>query len=249
MEQQAMVTELQGMALLGKFPVARMVYSVDYDVHEYWSYGSPRPKRILGRSSADAEFDLYVGDLDITYNELADLMRRQFEKNVSRYLGPAAACPSCGTHWLPGTHFCLNCGAATGWVPSAIEYTGISAYVTDISMDLAWDGPAKLHVGVRYTEVPATWGSALVGCFDDRPGDWLCGMCGCYVSGYTSKCHGCGGNRMGIAELHELVRECIYCGKQTRGGFACPECNQRLARASRLKSGTAKDRNSIRAIL
>lgn len=181
-------------------------------------------QRVLG---IDATFALRVISWDVV-TELQNLLYRR--ACTLRHIGPSATCPFCGTAWLPGTLQCPNCAGATHYQPLAIAYEGSGGLVTDLNMSMAIADVAVVELQMFYPpETPLLRDGVIAIAGDERPEAWLCGFCGLYVSGYTSKCPGCAGNRVPLTALADLRRVCIYCGRATVGGYACPQCNGRLA--------------------
>ncbi len=154
--------------------------------------------------------------------------------NGGHHLGPGSRCSYCNTVWLPGTFRCVSCGAETeysnrvmGWNRNGIiTYTSVSFFFADI---------IKVNVRVEYIEVPEfaypftlkDLGKMIL---FGKPDEWVCPYCGCYILGARSKCPGCGGNKLPISEIDKMDRMCVYCGKKTRGGYACKKCNGKLQR-------------------
>jgi RNA polymerase subunit RPABC4/transcription elongation factor Spt4 len=175
-------------------------------------------------------FILSSDDVDIAY--------RKFEigsgtKISDHDLGPADVCQYCGTAWLPGTLRCPACGGETDHFERAIEYAAKRAgYITNKNLLMTFDGVATLDVTVEYTALEFG-GDSIASLFKHSlwsadPALWVCGFCGHMVHGHTTSCPGCGGRRQKIDKLATQYRECLYCGRMTIGGYACPACNMRL---------------------
>ena len=154
-----------------------------------------------------------------------------------RALGPGNRCQYCNTVWLPGTFQCPSCGGTIQYDPRVMEWEGSKAIITDIQTTADVTRVLRVHLELRYLDdinIVPQWinnlDKLLIHSLAHEPGTWLCNYCGLYVIGTSSKCPGCGGNRLPITEIAKLERYCIYCNKKVVGGWACQECNMRLMR-------------------
>lgn len=179
---------------------------------------------------ANFRFVLSEAEIDIAFHK--------FElgsgTNIADHdLGPADVCQYCGTAWLPGTLFCPACGGVTDHYDKAIEYAAKRAGCV-VNKDL-WTpryGVATLDVTVEYTtlefDANGIYSAFKHSLWSVDPALWVCKFCGHMVHGNTTSCPGCGGRRQKIEHLATQHRECLYCGRMTMGGYACPACNTRL---------------------
>lgn len=147
-------------------------------------------------------------------------------------LGPADVCQFCGAAWLPGTLRCPACGGETDHMEKAIEYATKQAGVvasTTLNMPLA--GVACFSVEAEFSHLEWTGDPHTMfrhSLWRTDPALWVCKFCGHVVHGETADCPGCGGKRQAIKQLATQYRECLWCGRQTYGGYSCPTCNMRL---------------------
>lgn len=146
-------------------------------------------------------------------------------------LGPADVCQFCGTAWLPGTLRCPSCGGETDHVEKAIEYaTKQAGVVTGTTLNMPFDGVAYFRVEAEFSHLVWTNPHTMFrhSLWRTDPALWVCRFCGHMVYGETADCPGCGGKRQAIKQLATQYRECLWCGRQTMGGYSCPACNMRL---------------------
>jgi len=156
-------------------------------------------------------------------------------------LGPADVCEYCGTAWLPGTVACPACAGRTTYANRAIEYAARNTGVIENkALEIPLGGLARLRVAVRFFEL--TWpsgGAAEVFRHDlwqREPALWICQYCGHVAHGKSAQCPGCAGRRQPSARLATQQRECLWCGAQTVGGYACRRCNMRLKAGQEAKT-------------
>lgn len=176
-----------------------------------------------------------------------DIVHQKFEIGsgtsfTGHNLGPADVCSACGTAWLPGTLTCPSCGHFTDHAERAIEYASRNAgMIVQTQLHCPLDGPVSFKVEVEFSElwlerdITKTFRHSL---WSTEPALWVCKFCGHMVHGWTSDCPGCGGKRRPLEALATQWRECLYCGKQIRGGYACPNCNMRLKARDKLPEWT-----------
>jgi hypothetical protein len=151
-------------------------------------------------------------------------------------LGAADVCQFCGTAWLPGTWQCPACGGSTNHHERALEYAARNTgriigteTITGVVLPTKFTARVEFHTlswtvgGVSTMFRHSLWHHNLA--------LWVCSFCGHMVNGYQATCPGCGGNRQAVKALATQARECLWCGKQTVGGYACPSCNMRLKAA------------------
>lgn len=148
-------------------------------------------------------------------------------------LGPGDVCQHCDTAWLPGTLSCPSCGGQTSFNARAIEYaTRNPGRIVNTELIMPFRDVARFYVDVTFSELTFKVGGIATmfehSLWSTDPALWVCTFCGHMVHGFTASCPGCGGKRQPIDVLATMERECLYCGRQTVGGYACPHCNMRL---------------------
>jgi hypothetical protein len=201
------------------------------------TYANPFAKLAMPPThTVDFEF-LYLSEAEI------DIAQQRFPvgsgtRFMGHDLGPADVCEMCGTAWLPGTLQCPMCAGATNHHARAIEYAAKQAGMilqTELTTSPGgWRDEWSTKFTVRAEFTALLWPEDGINSlfrhslWREGPELWVCLFCGHMVHGTTSACPGCGGKRQPITALATQKRECLWCGAQMTGGYACPRCNLRL---------------------
>lgn len=207
--------------LLGS-QVLSLSLSQHRDMANVSSFGDLRSKYIALREEVTANVVVLVN------RDIIDLLEDIWQSGfVARSLGPGQRCAYCGSLWLPGVLACPACGGYTLPMGKSIEMArdGILRHM-NIHTPMHGVMTAELEFEVTGTLPLVT--SDVSSLLFSKPGHWLCEYCGFICKGDDFVCPGCGGKRPPVHELLRMKRICIYCGKETYGGYRCPECNGRL---------------------
>jgi hypothetical protein len=215
--------------------VTNATLNMHHNYMDATTFGDSYPVHVPTTRELTGEFDI---TLSHDSDKFLDWLRSCFHAPIyQRALGPGNRCQYCNTVWLPGTFKCPSCGGTIQYDSRVMEWDGSKAIITNFDITNNVYDILQVHLEVLYVEeldvMSRLWNNLdrlLTHSLAREPGTWLCDFCGLYVIGTSSKCPGCGGNRLPIKEIAKLERYCIYCNKVVVGGWACPECNMRLMR-------------------
>jgi len=147
-----------------------------------------------------------------------------------RDIGWGHVCRYCGTTYTTGVLTCPQCGGGTDLLGKAVERAQWAGWIAGIeeSYSDAITVSLRLDPDFRFccNEDSSLDLGAMLGDlgFVSQPKARLCPWCGALCDWGSHTCKFCGGNRLPEKELHNLVRECWHCGRETVGNYICDGC-------------------------